>query len=83
MSISAQRVSRDASLAPHTVAHVDEHLDAYAAPRHRQPSQSSPVQTTRPHPQAWREAKRLAGGDASRLLVVSATEIVVANTKVR
>jgi len=51
-----------------------------AAVRHRPRAQAQqPITVTRPDPDAWTLALRLAGGDAKRLLVVSPVEIIVAN----
>jgi uncharacterized protein YcaQ len=41
--------------------------------------QPAPVTVTRPDPDAWALALRLANGDAKRLRVVSPVEIIVAN----
>lgn len=56
------------------------HGMAAASRRRRQaPARSGPVQVTRVHPEAWRMALRIAGGDAGRLVVLGPTAIVVTN----
>lgn len=42
-----------------------------------------PLTTVRVAPAVWRAALRLAGGDASRLVVVSDTAVIVANRGTR
>jgi hypothetical protein len=40
---------------------------------------SKPVNVVKPHTLVWREALQLAGGDAKRIEIRSATEVVVKN----
>lgn len=54
------------------------HRDAAMRNRDKR-RRSGPVTTTKVHPLALATALRLAGGDASRLVIVSATEIIVTN----
>jgi hypothetical protein len=54
------------------------HRNAAVRYRPRTPA-PQPVTVTRPNPDAWKLALTLAGGDASRLVVVSENEIIVAN----
>jgi hypothetical protein len=55
------------------------HRMAAVAARRRQPRRNGPVQITRVHPEVWRAALRIAGGDAGRLVVLGPTAVVVAN----
>jgi len=58
---------------------VTVELDELGRPPLRARRRSAPVTVTRPDPDAWALALRLAGGDAKRLLVVSPVEIIIAN----
>lgn len=41
---------------------------------------AAPVESLRPNPLAWKEALRLAKGDAKRLVVRDVDEVVVLNS---
>ena len=54
------------------------HRNAAVRYRSRTPA-PQPVTVVKPDPAAWKLALKLAGGDATRLVVVSENEIVVSN----
>lgn len=68
-----KRVGRDASLHERTVMNLPS-----KSKRKRTARESDPVITiTQVHPGVWATALRLAGGDASRITVLSPTRVEV------
>ena len=55
------------------------HRNAAVRAPARRGARSGPVVTTRVHPAVWREARRLAGGDASRLQILGSGAVLVTN----
>lgn len=59
----------------------DFRLHTLAATKHDYPSKrrNGKVDAAQVNPAVWREGLRLAGGDASRLVVLDATTVVIQN----
>ena len=79
-----KQVQRDASLHESTVINAADIAAQYEPPRRgRGPDKSDrKVRVIRQvDPRVWREALRVADGDAKRLVVRSPTEVVVLNSR--
>ncbi len=75
-------IQRQARLHEETVQRAEQHASAYAE-RVKRVKQSAPVTTIRPHPDVWSYALKIAHGDASRIRILSESEVRVENQPVR
>ena len=75
-----KRVNRDASVHEKTVQSAGQ-VKFNGRRKVRSGARSSAVERTQVHPEVMKKALELAGGDASRLRLLSPTEVVVANAR--
>jgi hypothetical protein len=75
-----QRLGKDAALDEASVISAEEKRAVFAKPRTRRPGvRAAAVDHIVVHPQVWAKAMSLAGGQAQRVQVLSATDVVVHN----
>lgn len=75
------KVNKDASVHEKTVQDAQKHADAHKKPRRRSRPTRKAVTTKeiKVDPRVWKAAFAAAGGDPSRLKIISATEVLVVN----
>lgn len=81
--MTTKRFLHDASLHPATVSALsrrDDRRPVWQRTRAARPP-TPEVETTQINPAVWRAAMQLAGGDASRLEIISTSEVRVRNTR--
>lgn len=80
---ATKMIQQDATLHESTVKSAEKHIPQRRQSRgpHRGSRGSNPAIIIKVDPAVMEEAKRLAGGDMSRVRILSATEVVVENPR--